>query len=376
MLALTLTLTLAAAASWWLARQSLSFDDGPAYIQRVDRQAIAAGDFAGITTRNDNLRLSDNWRATERRIALMQDLGVKWDRLFVPSGAVLNDDGTLNEPQLRHLDRLLASYAAAGIRAYILLYNNSEAIGSVMPCGKAMINNTPFSLTNSAPKNLDLWNRYIATLVERYGAGGSRTIAHWEISFEPNRAECQYYRDPAAYARVLIDASTLIKSIDPQAQILLGRVYGHDRENYLAALFELGVGPHIDIISLGGPYVCDGHTFISDILRRLWRVQQAHGLRKPFWMTEVMCASDEDADGVSDPAGLAAQATFMQAIFAASVPYGVEKVFIQSFVDRPHFEDITRRMSGLLTVDLRPKAGYAAYKAGVAALRTAAQQAP
>jgi hypothetical protein len=105
----------------------------------------------------------------------------------------------------------------------------------------------------------------------------------WEVMNEPN-----FSMSPEEYVTMLKQVSPLIKSIDPQAQVMGPAICGIIMSWY-ESFYKLGGGPHVDILSL---HDYEGHESIDEIhwrwkfgaLRKL--MAQYGDANKPVWQTE------------------------------------------------------------------------------------------
>ena len=108
-------------------------------------------------------------------------------------------------------------------------------------------------------------------------------IKYWEVMNEPN-----FSMKPDEYAKLIKEISPLIKSIDPQAQVLGPDVCGIDL-NWYETLYKLGLKDSIDILSV---HDYEGHESIDPVHWR-WKFGALHKLmerygdgQKPVWQTE------------------------------------------------------------------------------------------
>ena len=122
----------------------------------------------------------DSWAATENSVKLTKEAGVAWNRLFVPSSYIITPTGNINTDSLEKLDRLLGLYKQYNLHAYIMLFNNSDFIGSTQNCENDDPLGWPTHLWHSPPGNKAKWAEYVATLVDRYKS----SVKYWEISSE------------------------------------------------------------------------------------------------------------------------------------------------------------------------------------------------
>ncbi|MFH1244465.1 MAG: glycosyl hydrolase [bacterium] len=312
----------------------------------------------GITSRLDNLNAINNdadWLEVENIIKLMYEAGIAWDRLFIPSERIITETGGLNTTYLTRLDRLISLYNKYNLNVYFLLFNSSHYIGYAGDVCDGSGSNPidwPYNYWHSPPQKQNKWEEYLSTLVDRY----KNSVKYWEISFEPNYSGCQFALHPDRYVSFLQSTASTIRQHDSGAKIILGRLLPNQNANYLSTLLQNGAGSSFDIVSLGGPYQCESYGNASSWITAIRRV-----ISKPIWLTEVLCTSDSDGDGLSDSAGDDLQKTFISQIYRS----GANKVFFNSFIDRNSFPAVHKRMSGLVSQDdlnYNTKPAFVAYQ--------------
>ena len=91
-----------------------------------------------------------------------------------------------------------------------------------------------------AKETLDAWAAYVRTTVQRY----KDRVHYWEIWNEPNEHDMPVQ----IYAELVKRGSDAVRAADPQAKVIGGALSRVDAP-YLKALFELGIGPYVDIVS-------------------------------------------------------------------------------------------------------------------------------
>jgi hypothetical protein len=137
--------------------------------------------------------------------------------------------------------------------------------------------------------------RFAGAAAERYGS----LVDSWQIWNEQNSGK--YYApapDPAAYARIVADASAAIRARDPNAEIVLGGMWGPPGAHsvtpvdaYLRRLYAVpGSKATFDAIALH-PY----HRTVSGVLAQIRAarrvVNRAGDRRVATWITELGWAS-------------------------------------------------------------------------------------
>ncbi len=116
--------------------------------------------------------------------------------------------------------------------------------------------------------DLDEWRDFNAALAARYGPGGDFYDAHPELADRPVRTWVMWNEqnsrnnwlpkaDPRAYAKLLKSGQQGITSADPNAEIVLGGMYGYPRdsksmpaEKFLRKLYRVpGIAKRFDAIN-------------------------------------------------------------------------------------------------------------------------------
>jgi hypothetical protein len=150
------------------------------------------------------------------------------------------------------------------------------------------------------PGAMPAFMHFIRSAVERYGPGGEfwrehpelqpKPVRAWQVWNEPNLPAFWATPDPAAYAALLRQAGRTIRSVDPDAKIVLAgmprSVVRYPVDRYLADLYELpGFSGLFDVVAVHA-YESDAAGLVSlvDDTRRL--MDQAGDAGKPIWVTE------------------------------------------------------------------------------------------
>jgi hypothetical protein len=157
------------------------------------------------------------------------------------------------------------------------------------------------------------WSKFLRALVGRYGPTGTFWKLHPELPERPIRAwqiwnEENDHRFAEAsvsdYARLLRGSAPAIRSIDPDAQILLGGLYATprtkpalDATTFLTRLYgHSGIRSLFDGVALH-PYAADPSLMAADI-NALRAVMRRHGDgRRDLYITEFGWGSQTRAAG-------------------------------------------------------------------------------
>lgn len=202
---------------------------------------------------------------------------------------------------------------------------------------KAVFNLKPPFFHSKLPRCSDEQLKdYITHIVTRYKG----KVTHYEIGNELDLRKT-WTDYPEEYARVLALAYPTIKSIDPNAVVLIGGLAsggGQDSASgYLQKLIAAGALNNFDIMNY--------HTYDKkeNITTTFSQVKSMVG-DKPIWITEVGYPSSpkdpEKYKALSPyPEGEEGQAAYLQDILPHILSLGVEKVFWADLIDVPRGND-------------------------------------
>lgn len=209
------------------------------------------------------------------------------------------------------------------------------------------------------PPEPRLFAEYVRAVVHRY----KRYIKHWEIWNEP---DFEYFwrggPDPVAYAELLKVASETIRSVDPEAKILIGGFNPFDT-SFLQAVAAQGVWDSFDILAIH-PYVNpwapeEGNLLaVTDGVRL---VASQYG-EKPIWITEVGWASGpSDRDDIGNT-NQEEQANYLVRSMLLLWQTGVDHIFWYTLKDDPGNPYGLFEYGAGRTDFSRPKKAYQAFK--------------
>jgi hypothetical protein len=166
-----------------------------------------------------------------------------------------------------------------------------------------------------SPQARRAWSGFLGELVGRYGPDGTfwsanpslpyRPIGVWQIWNEQNAPKF-YGPSPSVegYAELLAISSQAIRSHDPEAQILLGGMFGNPKERgsieaprFLDELYAIREAKrHFDGVAVH-PYA-PGPAGVVRQVRDIRRVIEANGdAETPIWVTEIGWGSDSSVRG-------------------------------------------------------------------------------
>jgi len=142
------------------------------------------------------------------------------------------------------------------------------------------------------PTDLQRWLTFVANTVTRYKG----SVHYWEVWNEPDNPVFWEDQNPVAYTALLIPTYQLIKSIDPQATVVLGGLAGDFI--YLDGMYRAGAKNFFDVANY--------HTYSrpnAETAQAFRGIMAAHGdQNKPVWITET------GAEGKPPTSSLAEQA--------------------------------------------------------------------
>lgn len=170
-------------------------------------------------------------------------------------------------------------------------------------------------------------------LVQRYG----NYIKYWEIWNEPDHPAFWLPQpDAAAYARMLKLTSQAIRSVDPEAKILIGGINPYDTA-FLQTVIDEGAWESFDILAVH-PYVDPASPEYGNLIASSDAVKalaSKYGT-KPLWVTEVGWASGNGDRDESNTANAESQASYLVRSLLLLWQSGAERIFWYTLKDDPH----------------------------------------
>ncbi len=193
---------------------------------------------------------------------VMKQAGIRWARTDFDWNGIERKKG---EWHFNHLDKLMGIAEEHDINILpILVYHVEWA--------------------KPAWKHLDAWGEYVRQVVTRYG----KKLRYWEVFNEPNLQG--FWADEVSgenYTKMLKHTYEIIKSIDPDIQVLYGGVAGVPHK-FIEDTFKAGAGAYFDIMNIH-PYQWTSipESMLPDF-KRLQETMDKYGIaNKPIWITEV-----------------------------------------------------------------------------------------
>ena len=137
-----------------------------------------------------------------------------------------------------------------------------------------------------AYKHLDLWREYVRQIVSRY----KDRLEYWEIWNEPDLEQFWTEKPNAANYTILLKAAyEEIKSVDPEAKVLLGGLSGIPME-FIKGIYEAGGGAFFDIMNVH-PYRYPQTPEAAPLKEGLQKLRELMArcgdADKPVWITEI-----------------------------------------------------------------------------------------
>jgi len=243
---------------------------------------------------------------TEEDFARMRDGGVGVYRAFFQWNILEPTEGELD---LSALDGVIAGAAAHGIEVLPFLYTSPPWVSKLdrYDCDDDCVLHAPAS-----ERSLDAWRDFVGALVKRYGPGGefwrehpdlpAKPISAWEIWNEANSPNSYAPRpDVAAYERLLAASEEAIHAHDPEAEIVIGGMFGTPlggeppaitSPRFLAQLYRLeGSDPSFDVVGVH-PYAAQASN-VSEQVEAIHEVIERTGDDARLWVTEIGWSSED-----------------------------------------------------------------------------------
>ncbi len=190
----------------------------------------------------------------------------------------------------------------------------------------------------AAPANLQWWDDYLRALAKDVLG----RIHYWELGNEVNDSRF-YCSDIPTMVLMAKQAHTILKSIDPQAQILSPSVTGGPGPEWLAGFLSEGGGKYVDAIAFHG-YWSTSAEDILPLVQHYRRVLAAHGIAdKPLWDTEASWADF----GMHPLQGSDARAAFLAKYYLLQWSAGVRRFVWYAFDGEETWGRLWDKKSGM-----------------------------
>jgi polysaccharide biosynthesis protein PslG len=206
-------------------------------------------------------------------------------------------------------DGVILAAAARGIEPQPFLFGTPRWVATDMDGEDACDPNCAIYAPRS-PEALEAWGKFVGAAVERYGPEGKLweenpdvdpvPVRAWQIWNEQNSPS--FYQpkpDVEEYATMLKVAAEAIRKEDPEAQIVLGGMFGtplggerpaYAAYDYLKRLYEDGADEYFDGVGVH-PYGAHAQKIESQVDLMRDEVERAGDTDATTWITELGWAS-------------------------------------------------------------------------------------
>lgn len=203
--------------------------------------------------------------------------------------------------------------------------------------------------------NLDLYSKVFNYYLNRYGS----QVKTWEIVNEVNLKK-NTNKDSLSYRYMSILPITynMVKKHNKKNTVLLSGIAGNGMFDFARKLYEQKAYDYFDVFNF--------HTYskperIVVELQTFASLMKEYGKMHPVWITECGMTTYSDKTKESEKHLEVEQSKRLSRIFLISFSYGVDKVFLYEFRSNHKVKGREREFS-VVSVDLKPKPGYYAYK--------------
>ncbi|MDO4630138.1 MAG: beta-galactosidase [Planctomycetia bacterium] len=206
------------------------------------------------------------YEAMPRNLELMQEIGVEWVRFDFSWWGI---EGPRGNWHFEHLDRVVKLAEAEGIKILPIL-------------------NHPAGWGCPVYENPEPWLEYVRQTVTHF----QDKIRYWEVWNESNLHGFGHGDESTErYAELLRKTYEVIKSIDPDLQVVYGGLSGAPAEYYEKTL-QAGAGEFFDVVNIhpyrGGmvsPVAVE--RFLNELRTFQELTVKYCGKEKPLWITEM-----------------------------------------------------------------------------------------
>jgi hypothetical protein len=297
----------------------------------------------------------------------MSGMGTAWVRLALSWDLIEPENTTPgNYTWSASFEQQLAALSARRIRVILVFGDN--------PSWAATYRNGPIDQVE-----ITELTEFVQAAVARYSQP-PYNVKHWEMYNEPDNGNVLYAEQgqgyfghtPEAYVDVLEAVYQPIKSVDPEAKVLLGGL-AYDAwpdpfvEDFLDQVLIDGGAAYFDLMNFHYylAFRANWEPYGHDILGKLAYLHDKldfYGVDKPFVCTETGWFSNELVGGSHE-----IQSRYVVQGFVRSMTTDMESVIWFTLVD----QESDPRNWGLVGVDLNPKPSYYAYQTLTAQLSRA-----
>jgi polysaccharide biosynthesis protein PslG len=251
-------------------------------------------------------------------------MGIGWDSVQATRGGAYD---------WASIDREVAMAASQGLRVLPFLAGVAPWLGS-----------TPTTLPIDSAQAREEWKTFVSAAVKRYGPNGEFWAEHppgvsvdgvvipeplpirtWQIWNEVNFFYFAYPVSPVRYARLLKPSYNAIKSVDPEAKILLSGLFGDPKEggpygmsavDFLTKLYRVPrIEHYFDAVALH-PYafhVDDLETMVEDVRAVMLENDDPDA---GLYITEMGWGSQDNSQVVAFEQGIRGQARELRGAYS------------------------------------------------------------
>lgn len=335
--------------------------------------SLLPGDAAAATVRSEFFGIVQAGAPGPRDLNGLARAGIHSDRFMLNWGSVQRrspDSYNWWGP-----DRQIGALASHGIRAVPVLWGNP-----------GWVYGSPARPPLDRPRDALAWRNLLKAAAARYGPDGTYwttryrhqygpeatplPIVSWQIWNEPNLGKFfAPYPSPSRYAQLLRISHDAIKTVDPNAQIVLAGMPGYGDVtawHFLSSLYAVpGIARYFDAAALH-PYAKDLGHYKRQIQRFRTVIKNHHDAGTPLWISEIAWGSaPPDRFGINK--GPAGQAQLLRGAFRLLLSHravwNVQRVFWYHWRDprRSQANCSFCASAGLVTFNHVMKPAYSAF---------------
>lgn len=208
-------------------------------------------------------------------------------------------------------------------------------------------NGVPSGIWKPVTNRHNLWAAFIRGLVTHY----SGEVSYWEIWNEPDLSFF-WHGSATDYYRLLKVADIVIKSVDPQARVLMAGMVAPDM-GFVTQVLQAAERDtsHSRAFDIAAWHAYGPAVALFTNLHRFRALLTEHGFGSvPLWVTE-------DGFPAANPAGEPRQAAYVLQTIVYALAAGADKILVYRASD-----DTTGKKWGLLTGIGTPRMGYVAFQ--------------
>jgi hypothetical protein len=261
---------------------------------RAQSEAVVPSTFFGVAPQS-TLTAAELERLAQGRVGTL--------RIFMQWAAI--DPTPADDDNWGQIDAIVGAAAQNGITVLPFVFGTPTWVVNGLD-GKACPPQTCNLFAPRSPAALAEWQRFLREAVERYGPNGEFfaenpalpmvPITDWQLWNEQN--SFSFYEpkvDVNSYANLLTAGSQAVRSVDPNAKILLGGMFGTPEGvdepkvfawNYLRRLYRVpGIAAQFDGVAVH-PYAARLTKVIEQVKLMHREMVRAHDPAE-MWITEI-----------------------------------------------------------------------------------------